>query len=691
MAEAAGTLDRLTRELGRSLVLLEELLTPERVLEFFADLGRQFPPELLSQGSFVAALGEARTSVKQLSNALDNQAAAISAGDTAPIVAATAEVMAQVGHVAQAAGGVGNALQSVGGSLPGVSASDVQVVADGLGPPLLPFLLITHFEQTRSRTADALALLGVFDRFLDPGVPGDPTKPPHTVKRLELGRLATLLESPLELFKQVYGWGKPGFDGKRLLLQLEDLALHMNLVAMILPPEGGAPARLSATLFDAQVDTSGGTPGVRLTLNAPTTQAPPTGIPLSQSWSVDLVAGGQLEPGVVAVVRPPASVSVKPPSGTLQGSFAVRLRGRPPPGASTLPLLGLAGGSRLQAAALDLEAGVKLVWDAAAGQARGEPAVTARLTGGHAELSFGGADSFIGKLLGDSLSTNFDLAASWSSKGGLTFDGSSGLEIALPLHVELGPVELSLLHLELAAKGGEVSLISAVDLKGDLGPLDASVEHVGIRAILALQDGNLGPADLSFGFVPPKGAGLTLDAGAVVGGGYLYFDSGRRRVRRGARARDPRAVSASSAIGLITTALPDGSPGLLAADHHQRRVQPRRSSSASASRCIGVGGLRRAQPHRWSSTALREGVRTDAIDSIMFPKDIIANAPRIISDLRDDLPARRGHVPHRPDGEARLGHADAHQPLARGDHRDPRQHRDRRRPAGGASARGRGC
>ena len=41
----------------------------------------------------------------------------------------------------------------------------------------------------------------------------------------------------------------------------------------------------------------------------------------------------------------------------------------------------------------------------------------------------------------------------------------------------------------------------------------------------------------------------------------------------------------------------------------------------------------------------------------MFPHDIVANAPRIISDLRTFFPPQAGHVPGRADGEARLGHA----------------------------------
>ena len=36
------------------------------------------------------------------------------------------------------------------------------------------------------------------------------------------------------------------------------------------------------------------------------------------------------------------------------------------------------------------------------------------------------------------------------------------------------------------------------------------------------------------------------------------------------------------------------------------------------------------------------GVRTGAINGIMFPTDIVANAPRIISDLRTIFPPRQG-------------------------------------------------
>ena len=48
-----------------------------------------------------------------------------------------------------------------------------------------------------------------------------------------------------------------------------------------------------------------------------------------------------------------------------------------------------------------------------------------------------------------------------------------------------------------------------------------------------------------FGFKPPNGVGLAIDAGVVKGGGYLFIDSDRGRVRRRARARRSPASSRS--------------------------------------------------------------------------------------------------------------------------------------------------
>ena len=75
----------------------------------------------------------------------------------------------------------------------------------------------------------------------------------------------------------------------------------------------------------------------------------------------------------------------------------------------------------------------------------------------------------------------------------------------------------------------------------------------------------------------------------------------------------------------------------------------------------------------------------------MFPHDVVANAPRIISDLRTFFPPQEGTFLIGPMAKLGWGTPTLVTPLARRHHRDPRQHRDPRRAEGRAARRGRGA
>ena len=134
---------------------------------------------------------------------------------------------------------------------------------------------------------------------------------------------------------------------------------------------------------------------------------------------------------------------------------------------------------------------------------------------------------------------------------------------------------------------------------------------------------------------------------------------GRRRRRQGRRlprsststAASTRARSSSTfadflslkAIGLITTRMPDGSPGLLAADHHHRRVRhrhPARLRLHAARRRRPA----RAQPHRCVLEALAEGVRTGAVEQHHVPDGRRRQRAADHQRPARHLPAARGHA-----------------------------------------------
>ena len=82
-----------------------------------------------------------------------------------------------------------------------------------------------------------------------------------------------------------------------------------------------------------------------------------------------------------------------------------------------------------------------------------------------------------------------------------------------------------------------------------------------------------------------------------------------------------------------------------------------------------------------------EGVRTGAIERVMFPQDVVANAPRIISDLRTFFPPQQGTFLIGPMAKLGWGTPTLVSLVARRHHRDPRQHRDPRRAEGRAARR----
>jgi hypothetical protein len=95
-----------------------------------------------------------------------------------------------------------------------------------------------------------------------------------------------------------------------------------------------------------------------------------------------------------------------------------------------------------------------------------------------------------------------------------------------------------------------------------LGPLQAAVDRIGLNVTTTFPShgGNLGPANLALAFKPPNGIGLSVDAGIVSGGGYLYIDTARGECAGAMQLMFADFLSLG-AIGLIDTKLPDGSSG----------------------------------------------------------------------------------------------------------------------------------
>ncbi len=256
-------------------------------------------------------------------------------------------------------------------------------------------------------------------------------------------------------------------------------------------------------------------------------------------------------------------------------------------------------------------------------------------------------DSFLIEAIGTKESRlAFDFGLGFKSGGNIFLEGGmdAGLKLIIPVSKSLGFARLQYLSIALEPEISDsknvlkLETTAALDVK--LGPIKASIDQIGFRLALDFKaaNKNLGFADLSFGFKPPNGIGLVVDAKAVKGGGFLYLDPPKGQYA-GVMQLEISGLVAVKAIGLLNTKMPDGSKGyslLIIITAEGFKPIP----LGFGFNLTGIGGL--VGIHRTANTkALQDGVRNHALDAILFPKDPVRNAPQYLSILSTVFPPAR--------------------------------------------------
>ncbi len=251
-----------------------------------------------------------------------------------------------------------------------------------------------------------------------------------------------------------------------------------------------------------------------------------------------------------------------------------------------------------------------------------------------------GGDGVLGSFSSGGINVDVgDVLIKWQHNKGVSFEGGNNLAITLPTHIQAGPLYISALSIELNLTS-PVNVIFDVSGKLELGPLQISFDAVGFKSALEERDNGLfGDYSPTFSFKPPNGLGLSINAGAVTGGGYLFFDFEKQEYAGALELTIVGFISAK-AIGFITTKMPDGSKGFSLLIIITAEFNPPFQLGYGFT-LIGVGGLLGLN-RTVLLGSLRDGVRTGSVSNIMFPTNIIANAPRIISDLRTIFPVHEG-------------------------------------------------
>ena len=658
MSDALGTLEKASQAVGK---LLERLISPldssdpvPGLKALMADLGwtipEPIPPALTGLVSPIASLVQKANTLVGL---VDSDA------PDAQLISAAADVVGALARVISALEGLPAALAA---QLPAGFAAATDF-ANQFVPRLLDVLIVDGIRQAAPVTSRILRLLGLIE-MSNESADAAHFQPNYVKRRVHWDRITTLLSNPQQILSDVYGWGTPTINLQPLQEILFDLSCALGFPGAYDFPTPGLLKAASPTvavtkgsrlfqlvIFDngivnasAAITTAPANPGenqgVAIVLTT-TGSLDALEVPLGPNLDLTFTATIDASAGIALVLKPgqaPGLVSNfdGPSTAVTDGKLTATLAYSKLDNEDPFVIFGFPGGSRIEAREAYLLGGLGR-------NAKGDldPQFEGGIKTGKFILSTSQMDGFLSKLLpGDGVELDFDIGVGWSRTLGIYVQGNAGLSISIPLHLDLGPISLESLNLSVDLTGGNLALSVALSGTGNLGPLAATVDQIGVTATSTFpgHGGNLGPANVALSFKPPNGVGLSVDAGVVQGGGFLYIDT-----EHGEYAGALQLMFADflglQAIGLITTKMPDGSSGfslliIITVDFGAGIQLGFGFTLLAVGGLLGLNRCMLFQP-------LMDGIRSDSIESIMFPQDVIANATRIISDLRAIFPPQQ--------------------------------------------------
>jgi hypothetical protein len=633
-SSASDTLSRVAIELSS---LFEPLITdvvPPNTTVFFAELG--IPLTDAQATALSTPLNAIGTNVSDLIALIQPLIAAIDAEDWSTVVEDGLEATVKVGTIISAFNDLATAAQTL--TLPGAAQ---------LADRIFNYLLGKYLDAIHGLN-DVLEFVGLLGRQDFNVGSTDPAKPPYTLYNYNFGAIGDWLSNPAAKAQSLYGWG-PGFDGTLLFPKLELLAAYAGLPVDY--DTTTTPAHLDIVLLDITPTTSG-VSGLSIGLRSDFSTGTIT-LPLGQDANIQINAEFDVPTGMAVVIGTDASLSFIPPTiTTLSGSVGISLiLKRDPP--EPFILFGQAGGSRIQFDDFTLAAKADL--SMSGGSATGDLDVSGTLNGGQVVIDASKGDGFLSKILpGTAINANFNVIVGVSTARGFYFSGSSTLEIRLPTHIDLGPISIDALTLTGGLQNGAIPASVGADISAQLGPISAVVQNMGVTATISFppnNSGNLGAAQLDIGFKPPDGVGLSVSAGPIVGGGFLSINEAAGEYI-GALELSFQGIFDLKAIAIINTKMPDGSKGFALLILVTAEFTPIQLGFGFV--LVGVGGLLGLN-RTLDTDALRQGVRTGAVTSVLFPPDIIGNIDQIVSDLKAFFPIAQDHFIVAPMGKVGWG------------------------------------
>jgi hypothetical protein len=630
MSDQGGTLEQIARHLALAFQpLVDALGDKERFRAFLYQLGwnaTDVPPQY-----------------SQLGDAVTDASAALDALSEPPT---TAEITALIDAVRE----VYSRISGITAAPPGV---DPGPFLAEIGERLLENLLTSYLAAALPAVYAALQALDVIHVE---HVDAAGSRPSFMRVRLDWDAIPKVITEPASIPERVYGWGTAELDLDVILDHLSSLFFALGFPVRTTPPADdlvrglvadnlavGVPVTspsLEVPFYYVEVldqsleaafvvhgvpAVNGQLPGIAIEPRLPeefplTWQLADTiALRITVGTNVATTLGVVIRPGQIAI-RYPFEPGTTPPSAGIGVGFDFD------PTTPTL-LVGSPGATRLEFKGASLDAAVQSI------DGEFDASVAAQLKGLTLVLAAGEGDSFVKYILGTGESRiEMPLGVEVSKRHGVRFTGSGAFEVSVHPHLKLGPIEIAEVTIGLLRppeQPPDLQLELGAGIVGQLGPLTFMVKGVGMRVKATFSPGNLGPVDLELGPKPPNGVGLSIDGGGFSGGGFLIFDEPKGEYSGGLELEFQGVISLK-AVGILGTKMPDGREGFSLLIIITAEFPPIQLGYGFT--LLGVGGLLGLN-RTVVFDALRAGVRDGSLESVLFPKDIVANAVRIVSDL----------------------------------------------------------
>jgi len=630
--------------------VVEAIDDPDGAAHLLKDLGYLPPVEVTIFGDFRTILGAVLDIVDQIEQALDT--------NTDPdYVTLTKDVIQALQGVIQLINNAGTLAQN--NNFPASFMTDTSIVQH-LPRQLMDYLIVKMLEKKFPVVHASLVLTGVIDQTYISVAP-TASHTPYLKREIKWEKFGDLITRPIDHLKETYRWGTGDLAFTKLIQNLNRFGRSMRMHSEVGRP---VPASLLAFNNGVDVTTEDNAEWLRVlkfpllsylssavggevypVLNSTKDKVEGLGVglyfnpgpgltfPITDNITLKLNYTGtsQLDVGLVLKDGAPVTTVLNVfGNGT---ATTVDLSDFVPEFIygneyATTVIFDSSFGARLEFKSWAVRAGVKE--DKAMFVETDIKALTLYIGGGK-------GDGFLQKILPEEpMKLSLDLSVGFSTSTGVYFKGSTAFEIRFPLHIPIGPISIDGLTMTIVPGQGQIPVALGADISAKIGPLAGVVQNMGVTATFSFppdRNGNLGAVQMDLGFKLPSGIGLSLDTSMVKAGGFLSIKPDEYI---GALELEIKSFQlAIKAIAIINTKLPGGEQGFSLLVIITAEFQPIQLGYGFS--LNGLGGLF-GYKRSFEAQELRAGLKTGALDSILFPKNVIANITHIVDDLKRVFP-----------------------------------------------------